>query len=198
MNVEIAAALREQLWQEFQEEQRRIRCIARKKYPASIERKIIVLYDKRISCRKIGNLLGCDKRYVSKVLREKNIKIRNSSCIINFLSKKEINQIKRLYLAGATAKFLSKKYHVNPVTFTKFLRQQNIKVRQRHELIFSLKNVFAAKKMYENFYNTREIGDFFGVSKNFIIKKLREIGVRIRSRGEALLIFNINKKYETK
>ncbi len=99
---------------------------------SEIEKKIANDYINKISRRQLSEKYNLDRSVINRILREKNIKLRN---IFESNKKKEIDEkrIINLYNQGLYCSEVAKLMDLSTLTITRKLRKNNIQIRDSHK-----------------------------------------------------------------
>lgn len=135
---------------------------------------VIELYTlKRLSIRKISELLEVNTFKVVKVLRERGIKIRGK----NELSSLNLdeNEIRNLYInQGMTMKEVAKKCNCGITTISSFCKKRGITKRRKTRINVPIELII---EMYKKGYDCTKIAKSLGCSPSTIKEKLQILGL---------------------
>jgi len=134
----------------------------------------------------VKNVL-CLKEYLYK---NANIYLQRKYDKFSFVKKIDYGQEKfssfkesiiEQYKNGSSTRQIAKQYGVNKNTITKFLRENNVTIREKHESLHSVieKNKQEVITLYTGGESSAEIGKKFGVTAPVVIKFLKRWGIPI-------------------
>ena len=96
--------------------------------------KVVQLYNKRLSTKKIGQKYKCTDATIRNILNRVGVKIRcGHAAHIDINIRKKIDKFIELYEKGKSAYFIAKRFKTNEGTVRKILRENNIKIRTSQE-----------------------------------------------------------------
>jgi len=151
-----------------------------------------------MSLIKIGKIFDVSPHTINSRLKEKNITIKSSAQAGREITEKQVD-IEKMVDMYVNQKIdsteIGKKLNISKATVCRKLKQLGIKTRTSTEAqaieldIVKLEDMYVNQKM-----STSKIGEIMGTSRRTISRKLKILGIPLRSRSEAIALAHTQKK----
>ena len=151
-----------------------------------------------MSLHKIGKIFDADRATIARRLKEKNITIKSSAQATREAIEIQVD-IEKMVDMYVNQKInlteIGKKLNIHRTTVCDKLKQLGVKIRAKGEAqtievdILRLEDMYVNQKM-----SSTKIGEIMGVSAYTIRKKLKILGIPRRSKLEAAMLRNTQKK----
>ena len=151
-----------------------------------------------MSLRKIAKIFDVNYNTIARRLREKNITIKSAAQASGKSKEKQVDIEKMVDMyvnQRMTSTEIGKKLNISKVTVCTKLKQLGVKMRTNTEIQTIELDIVKLEDMYVNQkLPCHKIGEIMGVTSQTIVKRLKILGIPIRSRSEAMTLFNTQKK----
>jgi len=151
-----------------------------------------------MSLKKIGKIFNVSPDPIKRRLKDKNITIKSKKQASREIIEKQVDIEKMVDMyvnQRMTSTEIGKKLNISKVTVCTKLKQLGVKIRTNAEIQTIELDIVKLEDMYVNQkLPCHKIGEIMGVTSQTIVKRLKILGIPIRSRSEAMTLFNTQKK----
>jgi transposase len=154
----------------------------------------------KLSTQKIAKKYNIDPHTAYDKLKKYNIPLRSrkETTIEANKNRSKVLDKKVLYqmyvVEEKSSTIIAKELEVSKGTVTRYLKQYGIEITHKHS---TMRKNIDKDELYKLYIiegkSSSEIGNIFNVSDMFVIKKLKQYGIPVRTAGETLKLQYINK-----
>jgi len=152
------------------------------------EKDVINLFKEGVPLSKISKIYGCGIVTIMRRLRDAGISVKVSKGVKTNIKKRDLEN---LYLREKLTTYqIAEKYGCCQATIWKKLKKFGIRGRQPHELNSKIPSKKELVELYvKKKLSTWEIEKKFGYSRSTVHRKLKEYGIKSRTRSESHIIY---------